>query len=249
MFYLLLIAVFGFIAEFIDGSAGMGYGVTSATMLISVAGIYPALASASVHTAEIFTALVAGIFHTTFKNVDKKMFIPLVIFGIVGGSLGAYVLVNLPSKIMFITVSIVLIFMGILILLKFLSKKEIAIKHPSKLKVSIIGFIAALTDAVGGGGYGPVGTTSLVLNGAEPRKAIGTINTSEFFVTIAIALTFFLTLKSVIWSVVIPLLIGGIIAAPIASYLCTKINRKYLGIFVGVAVITTMSYKLAKILI
>lgn len=246
---MLMIVVVGFVCEFIDGTAGMGYGVTSATLLIGVAGIYPALVSASVHTAEIATTLAAGISHTTFKNVDKKMFLPLTVFGVIGGSIGAYTLVNLPSKTILIVVSVVLICMGFLILFKFLSKKEIAIKTQSKRKLAIIGFFAALTDAIGGGGWGPVGTTTLVLNGSEPRKTIGTINTAEFFVTIAIAVTFFLTLKTVMWSIVIPLMIGGVIAAPIAAYFCSRINRKYLGIVVGIVVITTMSYKLLKVLL
>jgi len=246
---MLMIVAVGIVCEFIDGTAGMGYGVTSATLLIGVVGVYPALASASDHTAEKFTSLAAGVSHTTFKNVDKKMLLPLTVFGVIGGSIGAYILVNLPSKNIFIVVSVVLICMGFLILLKFLSKKEIAIKTQSKLKLSIIGFLAALTDAIGGGGWGPVGTTTLVLNGSDPRKTIGTIDTAEFFVTIAIAITFFLTLKSVMWSIVIPLTLGGVIAAPLAAYFCSKINRKYLGISVGIVVIATMSYKLLKVLL
>jgi len=243
MLLLVAIFIFGFFAEFIDGVAGMGYGVTSSALLITL-GIYPVIVSASVHTAEIFTTLTASISHTKLKNVDWNMFTSLSICGVIGGVIGTYVLTNLPYKIIFLVVSCILICMGILILARFLSKKEIKIKKQSNLKLCTIGFIAALIDAIGGGGWGPVSTTTLILNGAEPKKAIGTINTAEFFVTVAIAITFILTLTYVEWSVVIPLVIGGVIAAPISAYLCGKINRKYLGTIVGFLIIITMSYKL-----
>lgn len=239
----LLVALFGFIAQFIDGTLGMGYGVTSSSLLISL-GIAPVIASASVHTAEIFVSLISGISHFRFGNVNRKLFLQLTIFGILGGILGAYGLVNLPTKPVRIVVSSILFILGLVIFLRFWARRNL--KEPqinkendySTSKVALLGFFAAFIDAVGGGGWGPICTPSLIVTGTEPRKAVGSVNLAEFFITIAITLTFIFSLgyEKFRWDLVAPLIIAGACAAPLAAYLCKRLPQKILGMCVGILV-------------
>ncbi|UCH51047.1 MAG: sulfite exporter TauE/SafE family protein [Chloroflexota bacterium] len=246
---LAIFLVIGFFAQFIDGTVGMGYGAFSASILIGV-GIMPALASASVHTAEIFTTLISGVSHWKFGNVKKEWLLLLVIPGAIGGGLGAYFLASVPGNTMKPFVAGFLLIMGVLILYRFIRpKKEVpnsrlstVVTNPkvSKQRIGALGFVAAFFDAVGGGGWGPIATPGLILTeNTEPRKVIGTVNMAEFFITIVIAGTFFITLgtEEYDWTMIGMLLLGGVIAAPLAAYLCKKLPARILGIIVGVALI------------
>jgi len=246
---LIIFLVIGFFAQFIDGTVGMGYGAFSASILIGI-GIVPALASASIHTAEIFTTLISGVSHWRFGNVKREWLLLLVIPGAVGGALGAYFLASLPGNVMKPFIAGFLLIMGVLILFRFARPKKetsnsrlsTALSNPkiSKQRIGILGFIAAFFDAVGGGGWGPIATPGLILTeNTEPRKVIGTVNMAEFFITIVIAATFFITLgtEEYDWSMIGMLLVGGVIAAPLAAYLCKKLPARILGIIVGTALI------------
>ncbi len=227
----------------------MGYGAFSASLLIGM-GIMPALASASIHTAEVFTTLFSGISHLRFGNVKKEWLLLLIIPGAVGGAIGAYFLTSIPGSTTRPFVAGFLLIMGILMLYRFIplrrasspSRLSTALSDPkvSSKKISALGFIAAFFDAVGGGGWGPIATPGLILTeNEEPRKVVGTVNLAEFFITIVIAATFFIALgaEEYNWSMIGMLLLGGIIAAPLAAYLCKKLPARMLGILVGVALI------------
>jgi len=227
----------------------MGYGAFSASLLIGM-GIMPALASASIHTAEVFTTLFSGISHLRFGNVKKEWLLLLIIPGAVGGAIGAYFLTSIPGSTTRPFVAGFLLILGVVMLYRFIplkrasspSRLSTALSDPkvSSKKISALGFIAAFFDAVGGGGWGPIATPGLILTeNEEPRKVVGTVNLAEFFITIVIAITFFITLgvEEYNWSMIGMLLIGGVIAAPIAAYLCKKLPARALGIVVGIALI------------
>jgi len=254
---LIVFFIIGFLAQFVDGTVGMGYGAFSASLLIGM-GILPALASASVHTAEIFTTLFSGLSHLKFGNVKKEWLLLLVIPGVIGGGLGAYFLTSIPGNLAKPYVAGFLLIMGIVMLYRFIparkkttpSRLSAALSHPkvSKKKILGLGFVAAFFDAVGGGGWGPIATPGLILTeNEEPRKVIGTVNMAEFFITIVIAATFFFTMgvEEYDWSMIGVLLVGGVIAAPVAAYLCKKLPARALGIVVGLAIV---AYNLRTIL-
>ena len=235
----ILIVLFGFIAQMVDGSLGMGYGVTSTSLLLSV-GFSTALASSIVHFSEIFTTFASGISHFKLGNVDKKIFKYLAVSGVIGGALGAYLSVKLQNAaIIRPFVSGILLMMGVLIILKNirLDISETNYKVPRIRRLAPLGFFAAFVDAIGGGGWGPIATPSLIITNTHPKKAIGSVNFAEFFVTLSISITFFLTLQKIDFASAVPLIIGGLIAAPIAAFMTRKINHKKLCIFVGLIVI------------
>jgi len=246
---LLVFLIIGFFAQFIDGTVGMGYGAFSASLLVGM-GIIPALASASIHTAEVFTTLFSGISHLKFGNVKREWLILLVIPGAVGGATGAYFLASVPGSAMKPYVAAFLLIMGLVILYRFIpfgrkfssARLAAALSNPkvSSKKIAALGFVAAFFDAVGGGGWGPIATPGLILTeNEEPRKVVGTVNIAEFFITIVIAITFFIILgtEEYDWSMIGMLLIGGAIAAPLAAFLCKKLPARILGILVGLALI------------
>jgi len=224
--------IIGFIAEIIDGTLGMAYGVTSNSFLLSL-GFMPAVASATVHTSEIFTTLASGISHLKIGNVDKKLFASLVIPGSITAIIGAYVLVNFPTEIIKKIIALYLILMGNVIILRALGKNIFFRKINRKVLAGIGGFL----DAVGGGGWGPVVTSTLIANGEDPKKTIGSVNLSEFFVTITQSATFFLLIGLTNLEIILAFIIGGLIAAPLAAYLCKKIETKILMIIVGILII------------
>jgi len=234
-FFLFLIA--GFIAQMIDGSIGMAYGVSSTSLLLSF-GVPPAAASASVHTAESFTTLVSGISHFRFKNVDKKLFVSLVIPGVIGGILGAYILSNIDTTIIKPAINIYLIVMGIRIIVKAFGKtNEKAAKKLENVRLYILGILGGFLDAIGGGGWGPVVTTTLVADGNTPRYVIGSVNASEFFVTVAQAVTFVTVIGlGEYWQIILGLAAGGVLAAPFAAYLVKRVSPKVIMILVGAVV-------------
>jgi hypothetical protein len=234
---LVFIAV-GFIAQMIDGALGMAYGVSSNTFLLSI-GIPPAIASASVHSAEVFTTLVSGLSHFSLGNVDRKLFLRLLIPGVLGGILGAYVLtLDKEGSIIKPFVSAYLLVMGCLILWRAVRKVH-EYKQPRFLIP--LGAIGGFFDAIGGGGWGPIVTTTLVAQGHNPKQSIGSVNATEFFVTFAEAAAFIISIPALIsqhWQIIVGLLIGGVIAAPLAAYACKKLPTRLLMALVGVLIIT-----------
>jgi len=230
----------GFLAQLIDGALGMACGVSSTSALVSF-GVYPALTSASVHTAEIFTTFISGTSHFKLGNVRKDMIPHLAVPGVIGGATGAFVAVSLSSKILQLVVGCILLFMGLLILLRFAFKKipHFRKERPSSKMLLPLGYVAAFLDALGGGGWGPVATTTLVTNNVEPSKAIGSVNFTEFFVTLAESMTFIILIgpEQFDWIIILGLLIGGAICAPIAAFGCKRIPQKILGTLVGITVI------------
>ena len=234
---ILLYVMVGFVAQMIDGALGMAYGVSSSTFLLSI-GIPPAAASASVHMAEVVTTGISGISHWRLGNVDWKLVKRLLIPGVIGGVAGAYLLTSFDGDFIKPCISTYLAIMGIVILVK-------AINYQAKLhngvhtaRVSILGVIGGFFDAIGGGGWGPIVTTTLVARGKDARQTIGSVNFSEFFVTFAESVTFVLTLSFLgYWQIILGLLIGGAIAAPLAAILTKKLPVKMLMFIVGLLIV------------
>jgi hypothetical protein len=224
----------GFLAQLIDGAIGMGYGVTSTSFLLST-GLSPVAASASVRFASVFTTLISGLSHWRLGNVDWAIFRQMVIPGVLGGVAGAYLLSRLPGDAIKPFVSFYLMLMGLRILWKALSrppKVQTAIHHLFPLAV-IGGFFSAL-----GGGWGPIVTTTLVARGNNPRTIIGTVNLAEFFVTFFQAMTFLLTVRFAEYRVaILGLIIGGVLAAPVAAWVCQKLSPRKMMVVVGLLVV------------
>lgn len=234
-------SLIGFLAQLINGTLGMGYGVSSTTALITI-GIYPALASASVHTAEVFTTLASGFSHLKFGNVDRNIALHLIIPGIIGGVFGAYLLTHgLSGRSLNILVGFILLSMGFIIMYRFTFKNTLPswIKQSSPKFFILLGFFGAFIDAIGGGGWGPILTTTLVVNNVKTNKAIGTVNFSKFFIVIAETITFllFIGIENFNWLLVMSLTVGGVFGAPIAAWLCRKLPYKILGILAGITII------------
>lgn len=230
---IIIFIIAGFIAQIIDGALGMAYGVVSTTLLLSI-GIPPAAASASVHTAEIFTSGVSGLSHLKFGNVDKKLFRKLLIPGVIGGVLGAYILTSVPGNLIKPFIAVYLLIMGLMILRKALKKIQ---ETEVKTKLFPLGVVGGFFDAIGGGGWGPIVTSTLVARGHNPRFTIGSVNLAEFFVTIAEVTTFLTIIGLVHWQIIAGLIIGGVLAAPLAAYVCKRLPSRALMITVGVLII------------
>ena len=224
--------IVGFIAQMIDGALGMAYGVTSTTFLLSL-GIPPVAASASVHTAEIFASGASGLAHLRFGNVDKKLFRKLLIPGIIGGILGAYILTTVPGKTIKPFIAFYLLIMGLIILGKAFKKIE---EKEVETKLLPLGICGGFFDAVGGGGWGPIVTSTLVARGHNPRFSIGSVNLAEFFVTVAEVATFLTIIGLVHWQIIVGLIIGGVLAAPLAAYVCKRLPPRALMIMVGLLI-------------
>jgi len=237
-----LCVLLGFFAQMIDGTIGMAYGVSSTSFLLSL-GFAPAVASSSVHTAEVAVSFVSGLSHLKVGNVDKKLLIRLLIPGCVAATIGAYVLVNITIWFLKPAISIYLAVMGFIVLLRAVKKKIVA----KKINVPVLAFIGGFVDAVGGGGWGPVVTTSLIANGKEPNKAIGTVNLSEFFVTVCETAAFFILIGIQYPFIVIALILGGVLAAPLGAIVCKKAPPKMLMVIVGIVIIALSIKNLAGV--
>jgi len=229
--------LFGFVAEYIDGALGMGFGVTSSSLILTL-GIVPAIVSASVHTAKVFTTFFAGISHWKFGNIRKDIAIPLIAPGIIGGILGAVLISYTPSQTARPIIALFLFVVGLVIFLRYLIRKNVlVVERPiSKGGLTTLGFVAAFCDATAGGGWGPIATPSLIMtNKSEPRKVIGSVDASEFFIAVAQTLTFLIILGPLAfhWIWVLALLIGGVVAAPLAAYTCKRVPARWLGLLVG----------------
>lgn len=231
----ILFAVIGFVAQMIDGAIGMAYGISASTALLSM-GVPPATASACVHAAETFTTGASGMAHWKLGNIDKKLLARLVLPGMAGGALGAYALSSLPGDLLKPYIAGYLLLLGLFIVWKAVGQKETREGVEPKA-VAPLGLFGGFLDAIGGGGWGPLVTSSLLGQGTTPRYAIGTVNLAEFFVTLTISTTFFLTVGLDLWPIIAGLILGGIIAAPFAAYATKHIPDKVLMIMVGTVVV------------
>ncbi|MGL5865100.1 MAG: sulfite exporter TauE/SafE family protein [Dermatophilaceae bacterium] len=241
---LVLLALVGLGAQLVDGSLGMAYGVTSTTLLLAI-GTNPAAASATVHLAEIGTTLASGAAHWKFGNVDWKVVARIGIPGALGAFAGATFLSALDTSVAAPVMSLVLLSLGIYVLTRFTvtGLRRDRLGHPLRRRFLVpLGAVAGFVDATGGGGWGPIGTPAILASGRlEPRKVIGSIDTSEFLVALAASIGFLLALGSQgidpMW--VAALLIGGLIAAPIAAWLVRHIPPRVLGSAVGGVIVLT----------
>ena len=233
----------GFAAQLVDGALGMAYGQISSTLLISL-GVPPAAASAGVHTAETFTTAVSGISHVAHRNVDWKLFVRLAVPGIFGGILGAYVLTSVDASVAKPFVLTYLTALGI-----YLFYRGVMHRHTEQTPriVSPLGLVGGFLDAAGGGGWGAIVTSNLFVQGSNPRKTIGTVNTAEFFLTVTISLTFLLRLGwEAFTSATLGLLLGGVLAAPFGAKIAKRVNPDRLLTFVGILVTLTSLYGLYR---
>ncbi|MGE0212638.1 MAG: sulfite exporter TauE/SafE family protein [Parvibaculaceae bacterium] len=233
---LLIFIAIGFLAQIVDGALGMAFGVLSTTSLLAF-GVAPATASAMTHVAEIFTTAASGASHAYHRNVDWRLVMRLAPAGMIGGVVGAYLLSNIDGKTIMPLVSLYLAAMGCFIIFKALRPT-----WPREVRdwlVPVIGTGGGLLDAMGGGGWGPIVTGSLIGRGHAPRTVVGSTNLTEFLVTLVISATFVLTLGWSELSSAVGLLIGGLIAAPLGGYLVSRLPVRPLMFAVGVVLIAT----------
>ncbi len=241
--FFILFAV-GFVAQLIDGALGMAYGVISTSSLLLL-GLPPAQASAVVHTAEIFTTSASAASHIYHRNVDWRLVTRLGIAGVLGAVLGAWILSNVDATAAKPFVFGYLLLASIYILTRAIWTAPMRRRTPSAL-TSPVGFVAGFLDASGGGGWGPIATSTLVGSGHAPRQAIGSVNTTEFFVTVAAAATFFVELGASPWESLIPLVLGGLLAAPLGGWTVKHIPARMLMIAVGLLLFGLSMWQLAR---
>jgi len=229
----------GFCAQMVDGALGMAFGVINNTMLVTFLGVPPAAASASVHVVETFTTAASGISHALHRNVDWKLFARLVIPGVIGGVLGAYVLSNIDASVARPFVMVYLACIGLYLLYRAWDGKA----EPRTPKViTPLGLVGGFLDAAGGGGWGPIVTSNLLVQGANPRTTIGTVNTAEFFLTATVSATFLFTLGLEAFTIATAgILIGGLLAAPLGGMLVKRVPVRALMAMVGVLLTLTCS--------
>jgi len=240
---LVVVALLGSLAQLVDGTLGMAYGVTATTALL-VAGITPAVASASVHLSEVGTTLASGISHWRFGNVDWRVVGLIGVPGGVGAFTGATVLSGLSTESASRWVAALLIGLGLYILARFATGRVRAVVtgRPAGRLLGPLGLVAGFIDATGGGGWGPVATSTLLGSGRlEPRKTVGSVNTAEFIVAVAASAGFLVGLgrQNVPVDLVLALLAGGVLAAPVAAYLVSRVPVRWLGVGVGGLLVLT----------
>lgn len=232
----------GFAAQMIDGALGMAFGVINNTLLVVFLGVSPRLASASVHAVETFTTAASGLSHVYHRNVDWRLFVRLVIPGMIGGVLGAYVLSNLDASIAKPFVMAYLATIGLYLLYR-AWRGTVEPREPKIIEP--LGLIGGFLDAAGGGGWGPVVTSNLLVQGAAPRKTIGTVNTSEFFLTATISATFIATMGFAAFTFqTVGLLIGGLMAAPFGAILAKRVPTRPLMAMIGTLLTVTSAYSI-----
>ena len=235
----------GIFAQLVDGTLGMGYGATSTSFLLAY-GIPPAISSTGVHVAEMFTTGASAISHHRFGNINKKLVRHLLIPGVLGSIAGAYLLSDvIDGDAIKPFIAVYMIALAVIIIRKALKKN--IIKKKTK-KLGVLASFGGFMDAVGGGGWGPIVTSTLLGNGRNPRYTIGSVNAAEFAVAFASGVTFMLFGGIQGWQVIIGLILGGVIAAPIAATLVNKIKRKPMMILVGVLIIILSLKTLSKLL-
>nr|WP_206037814.1 sulfite exporter TauE/SafE family protein [Rhodococcus sp. HNM0569] len=248
---MILIGLVGLAAQLVDGSLGMAYGVTTTTLLLAI-GTNPAAASATVHLAEIGTTLVSGLSHWRFGNVEWRVVAKIALPGAVGAFVGATVLSTLSTEAAAPVMATILLLLGLYILVRFtlLGIPRHRLGRPLRKRfLAPLGLVAGFADATGGGGWGPVGTPAILASGRlEPRKVIGSIDASEFFVAVAASLGFLFSLGSqgIDFTWVLAILAGGVIAAPIAAWLVRHVPPRLLGASVGGIIVLTNARSLMR---
>jgi len=230
----------GFAAQLVDGALGMAFGVISNTLLVGVLGVPPAQASQRVHLVECFTTAVSGISHLLHGNIDKSLFFRLLIPGVTGGVLGAYVLTSIDAEVVKPFVLIYLTGIGIYLFAR-------GVLHQPTMKaakyVAPLGLVGGFLDAAGGGGWGAVVTSNLLIQGANPRKVVGTVSAVEFFLTISVSVAFIYHLGIAdVAGATLGLLIGGIAAAPLGAFAAKRFAARHMLILVGIVVTMTSAY-------
>lgn len=236
----------GFGAQLIDGALGMAFGLISNTLLVSILGMPPAQASARVHLAEVFTTAASGISHVLHRNVDWRLFSRLVIPGVFGGVIGAYVLSNIDASVSrpFVMAYLTLTWL-------YLLWRAWQFGHePRRPKVvAPLALVGGFLDAAGGGGWGPVVTSNLLLQGTEPRRTVGTVNTAEFFLTVVVSVAFILNLGWTAFTLAtLGLIAGGVLAAPFGAYLARRVPARTLLLIVGLVLTITSAFTLWRAL-
>ena len=234
----------GFAAQLVDGALGMAFGVITNTLLVGVLGVPPAQASQRVHVVECFTTAVSGISHLLHGNIDKSLFFRLLIPGVAGGVLGAYVLTSIDADVVKPFVLLYLTGIGLYLLAR-------GLLYPPKIKsakhVAPLGLVGGFLDAAGGGGWGPVVTSNLLIQGADPRRVVGTVSAVEFFLTISVSAAFVYHLGLAdVAGATLGLLIGGIAAAPLGAFAAKRFAAKHMLILVGIVLTLTSAYGVWK---
>jgi len=247
----LLFLLVGVVAQSVDGALGMAYGVISSSVLLAF-GVPPATASASVHGAEVFTTAASAGSHIWHRNVEWRLLVPLAIAGVIGGVLGAYVLAGIDGNIIKPFVVVYLALMGCYILWRAARGAEPKVIRPAWI-VAPLGVVGGFFDAIGGGGWGPTVSSTMVGAGQEPRRAIGTVNTAEFFLTVAISATFVWALVTGHWkdadaltnhaAAVAGLVVGGLIAAPFAGLITKRVPQRALTYAVGALLLILSAFQ------
>ncbi len=234
----------GLLAQTIDGALGMAYGITSSSFLLAV-GVPPAMASGATHLAEVFTTGVSGVSHLKMGNINKRLFLSLLIPGIVGALIGTYILANVDGQALKPYISFYLLLMGLYVFSK--AFKRIRAQHEIHLKKVVpLAMVGGFMDTTGGGGWGPIVTTTLVGSGHDPKTTIGSVNFAEFFLTVTVAASFFSILDETVWLMVAGLAMGGLVAAPFAAYITKHLKTKTLLMLVGTVITTVSCYNLYR---
>jgi uncharacterized membrane protein YfcA len=234
----------GLVAQMIDGALGMAYGITATTFLLA-AGAPPAMASGATHLAEVFTTGVSGISHLKLGNVNKRLVLSLLVPGLIGGLLGTYVLSNVDGQLLKPFISAYLLLMGLYVFSKAFKTIQQA-REINAAKVAPLALFGGFMDTTGGGGWGPIVTTSLVGAGHDPRTTIGSVNFAEFFLTVTVAAAFFTILDSTVWIFVAGLALGGLFAAPFAALITRHLKTRTLLMLVGSLISLVSLVNLAK---
>lgn len=243
---LLPFIVIGFAAQLVDGALGMAFGVICNTLLVAVLGVPPATASARIHVVEIFTTGASGLSHLFHRNIDWPLFFRLLVPGVIGGVLGAYVLTSLHAEVVKPFVLGYLVLIGIWLLVR-------GILYPPKISkpkvVAPLAVVGGFLDAAGGGGWGPVVTSNLLVQGGEPRKIVGTVNSVEFFLAVAVSIAFIWHLGfEEILGPTLGLIIGGVAAAPLGAYMAKRFSPKVMLVMVGIVLTATSAFGLYRAL-
>jgi uncharacterized membrane protein YfcA len=236
----------GFAAQLVDGALGMAFGVICNTLLVAVLGVPPATASARIHVVEIFTTGASGISHLLHRNIEWPLFFRLLIPGVIGGVLGAYVLSSLHADVVKPFVLAYLVLIGVWLLVR-------GLLYPPKFEkpkiVAPLAIVGGFLDAAGGGGWGPVVTSNLLVQGGEPRKVVGTVNSVEFFLAVSVSIAFIWNLGfSQILGPTLGLIIGGVAAAPLGAMMAKRFSPKVMLVMVGIVLIATSAFGLYKAL-
>ena len=237
----LIYFLYGFVASFVDGCVGMSYGVFMASFLSGV-GFSPLSVSSMVHFCEIFTSFASGLSHFLKGNIDFGLLKKILVCGVCGSLFGVFLLLILKNINIKPIVSIYLLILGFLILKRTFAKTN----NKNEKNIKPLSFFGGLLDAIGGGGWGPIVTSSLIFKGINPNKVIGTVNFSEFFITLTQVLIFVFVAKITSWKILIAIITGGVVAAPLSALVVNKINHKVLMFFVSITIILINLFVILK---